>query len=96
MSRDGLLHPKCRTTSANGVIFVSDRRTEESHNAVAHDPANGALVAVNCLDHEFEHRIEDPLRGFWVPVSKELHGTRDIGEQNGDLFALALRGYLCG
>ena len=90
ISLDGLLHPQRRITCAHRMILVSDRRAEEGHNPVAHDPVHGALVAVDCLDHAFEHRVEDLLRGLGVAVSKELHRTLDIGEQNGDLFALAL------
>src|ERR1700688_1424316 len=93
ISRDGLLHPERRITSAHGMILVRERRAEEGHNPVALNIAHGALVAVDCLKHAFEHRIEELLRVFGVAVSKQLHRTLDIGEQYGDLFPLTLGGY---
>ena len=78
------------------MILMGDRRAEERHDAVAHDPVHGALVVVDRLDHAFEHRVEDLLRGLGVAISKQLHRTLDIGEQDGDLLALTLEGCPCG
>ena len=74
------------------MILVGDRRAEEGHDPVAHDPVHGALVAVDRLNHAFEHRVEELLRVLGVAVSKQLHRTLDVGEQHGDLLALALEG----
>src|SRR5438105_13728432 len=89
ISGDSLLHPEARITSANSMILEGERRAKEGHDPVAHNPVYGALVAVHCLDHAFEHRVEkELLRGLRVAVDKQLHRTLDIGEQHGDLFAL--------
>ena len=96
ISRDGLLHSERRITSAHGMILVGDRRAEEGHNSVAHNPVHGAFVAVDCLDHAFEHRVEELLRILRVAVSKQLHRALDIGEQHGDLLPLTLEGRLGG
>src|SRR5215216_2469693 len=93
--RDRLLHPEPCVTSAHGMILMGDRRAEEGQDAVAHDPVNGTLVAVNCLNHAVEHRIEELLCSFRVAVRKDLHRVLDIGEQYGDLFALTLDGGPC-
>ena len=77
------------------MILMSDRRAEKGQDPVAHDPVHGALVAVDCLNHAFEHRIEELLCSLGVAVRKHLHRTLDIGEQNGDLFALALEPCPC-
>src|SRR6516225_9106023 len=90
ISRDGLLHSERRITSAHGMIFVGDRRAEEGHNPVAHNSVHGPLIAVDCLDHAFEHRVEELLRVLRVAVSKELHRALDIREQHGDLLPLTL------
>src|SRR5262245_9784054 len=92
ISRDGLLHSERRITSAHGMIFVGDRRAEESHNPIAHNPVYGAFVAVDCLDHALEYRVEELLRVLRVAVSKRLHRTLDIREQHGDLLSLTLEG----
>src|SRR5260370_38946845 len=75
------------------MILERKRRAKEGHNSVAHNPVHGALVAVHCLYHAFEHRIEEELlRGLRVAVGKQLHRTLDIGKQYGDLLSLALEG----
>ena len=74
------------------MILMGDRRAEERHDPVAHNPVHGALVAVDRLDHAFEHRVEELLRILGVAVSKQLHRTLDVGEQHGDLLALTLEG----
>jgi hypothetical protein len=92
ISRDGLLHSERRITSAHGMILVGNRRAEEGHNPIAHNPIHGALVAMDCLNHAFEHRVEELLRVLRVAVSKQLHRALDIREQHGDLLPLTLEG----
>src|SRR6202142_1631367 len=75
---------------------MRERRAEESHNPVAHNPVHGALVAVDRLNHVFDHGIEELLRVFGVAVSKQLHRTLDVGKQHGDLLPLAFEGCLGG
>src|SRR6516225_11595371 len=94
ISRDGLLHSERRITSAHRMILVGDRRAEEGHNPVAHNPVNGTFVAVDRLDHPFEHRIEDLLRSLGVAVGEYLHRTLNICEQHSDLLALAFESLL--
>ena len=38
VSGDGLLHPERRITGAHGMILMRERRAEEGHNPVAHNP----------------------------------------------------------
>jgi hypothetical protein len=78
------------------MILVGDRRAEEGHDPVAHNPVDRTFVVVNCLDHPFEHRLEEILRSLGVAVGKDLHRTLDIREQHGDLLAFTLEAYPCG
>ena len=55
---------------------------------------DGALVAVDGLDHAFEHRVEELLRVLGIAVGKQLHRPLDVGEQHGDLLPLTLEGLL--
>ena len=75
------------------MILVGDRRAEEGHDAVAHDPVDRPFVVVNGLDHPFEHGLEQLLRSLGVAVRKDLHRTLDIREQHGDLLAFTLEAY---
>ena len=73
------------------MILEGERSAEEGHDPVAHYPVHGALIAVHCLDHAVEHRVEkELLRGLGVAVDEQLHRTLDVGEQHGDLLALTL------
>lgn len=49
---------------------------------------------VHCLNHAFEHRVDELLSLLWIAVGNQLRRTRDISEQNGDLLSLALEGCL--
>ena len=54
------------------MILVGERRPEQGHNAVAHNPVYGALVTVDCLNHAFEHRVEELLCGLGVAVEQSI------------------------
>ena len=47
-------------------------------------------VAVDGLHHAFEHRVEQFARLLGVAVSEQLHRAFEVGEEYGDLLALAL------
>src|SRR5262249_17938004 len=61
------------------------------HDAVPHDLVDGALVAVDGLHHPLQDGVEQLARLLGVAVGEELHGTLEVGEQDGDLLALALK-----
>src|SRR6185295_7407895 len=89
ISRHGLLHPQRRVARADRVVFVSEGRAEESHDAVAHHLIDGALVAVHGFHHPFEHGIEDLPRLLRIAVGEQLHRPLEIGKQHRHLLALA-------
>jgi hypothetical protein len=86
---DGLLHAQCRIASPHCVIFAGERRAEQRHDAVAHDLVDGAFVAMHRFHHLIEHRVEQLARLLGVAVGQQLHRSLEIGEQHGDLLALA-------
>jgi hypothetical protein len=45
---------------------------------------------VDGLHHAFEHGIEKLARLLGIAVGEQLHRALEVGEQNGDLLALAL------
>jgi hypothetical protein len=93
ISDHSLLHPEASVTGAHGMILKSERRAKKGHYPVAHNPVNSALIAMNCLNHAFEHGVEkELLRGFGVAANKQLHRTLDISEQDSDLLPLTLEG----
>ena len=78
------------------MVLVGERRAEQRHDPVAHDLVDGALVAVDGLHHPLEHGIEELPRLLGVAVGEQLHRALEVGEEHGDLLALALEGGLRG
>ena len=86
---DRRLHAERGVAGPDGVILVGQRRAEQRHDAVAHRPADGALVAVDGLHHALEDGVEELPRILGVAVVDQLGRALDVGEQDGDLLALA-------
>ncbi len=84
-----VLHPEGGIAGPHGVVLVGERRAEERHDPVAHHLVDGALVVVDGLHHALEHRIEELAGLFGVAVGEQLHGALEVGEEDGDLLALA-------
>jgi hypothetical protein len=85
----GVLHAERAEAGADGVVFVGHRRTEERHDPVTHDLVDGALVAVDCLHHQLEDRVENPAGLLRIAVGEQLHRALEVGEEHRDLLALA-------
>src|SRR4030095_479421 len=74
---------------AHGVVLVGERRPEQGHDAVAHDLVHRPLVPVYRVHHALEDRVEDATRVLRVAVGEQFHRPFEVGEQYGDLLALA-------
>jgi hypothetical protein len=73
---------------------MGHRRAEQRHDPVAHDLVDRALVAVDGLHHPLEHRVQELGGLLGVPVGQQLHRPLEVGEEEGDLLALAFEGAL--
>ena len=78
------------------MILVGERRAEERHDPVAHHLVDRALVAVDGLHHALEDGIEELARLLRIAVGEQLHRALEVGEEHGDLLALAFEGSLGG
>ena len=72
------------------MVLVGERGAEQRHDAVAHHLVDGALVAVDGLHHALEDRVEELAGLLGIAVGEQLHRALEIGEEHGDLLALAL------
>src|SRR5262245_17967966 len=90
---NGLLHPERRVASSHRMILMRERCAKERHDSVAHQLIDRALIAVDCLDHAVNHRLEEFLRILGIKVGKQFHRAIDVSEQHGDLLALTLECY---
>ena len=91
-----LLHPERGVARAHRVVLVGERRAEQRHDPVAHHLVDGALVAVDGLHHPLEHGVEELARLLGIAVGEQLHRALEVGEEHGDLLALALERALRG
>ena len=75
------------------MILVRLRRAEQRHDAVALNLVDDAVVAMNGILHEVEHRLQAPHRQF--RIAKTIDQARrisDIRKQQRLGFALAAFG----
>ena len=82
------LHRQGRVAGAQGVIFMRQRRAEQRHDAVAQNLIDGAFVAVHCIHHDMQDRIEILAHLFGIELFHHAGRTADVGEQYGHVFAL--------
>jgi hypothetical protein len=84
------LHPQRGVTGAHGMIFMGDGRAKQRHDSVAHHLVDRTLVPMDRVHHQLEHWIEDLPGLLGVAIGQQLHRALEVGEENGDLLALAL------
>ncbi len=96
VATDRALHVEGRIAGAHRVVLVGHRRAEEGHDPVAHHLVHRALVPVDGLHHPLEDGVEELPRLLGVPVGEQLHRALEVGEQDGDLLALAFESGLRG
>ncbi len=89
-------HPEGGVAGPHRVILVSERRAEQRHDAVAHDLVDRALVTVDRLHHPLEDRVQQLPALLGIALGQELHGALEVGEEDGDLLALAFERALGG
>jgi hypothetical protein len=88
--RDVVEHAEGRVPRAEGVVLEGERRPEERHDAVAKYLIDDAFVGVDGFHHQLDDGIEQASGVFGIAVHQELHRALDVGEQHGNLLALAL------
>ena len=81
-----------RVAGALRVVLVRDRRAEQRHDAVAGVLVHRPLEAVHALGEDGEEAVEDRVPLFGIELLGQLHRALDVGEQYGDLLALAFEG----
>ena len=78
------------------MVFMGERRAKQRHNPIAHDLVHGAFIAVHGRHHAFQHWVENRSRVFGIAIGQELHRAFHVGEEHGDLLALAFQGSFGG
>ncbi len=78
-----------RVARALRVILVRDRRAEQRHDAVAGVLVDRAFEAVHAVGEDREEALEDAVPRFRIELLGQLHRALHVGEEHGDLLALA-------
>src|SRR5262245_29374284 len=81
-----------RVTRALRMIFVSNGRTEQRHDAVACVLVDRPFEAVDALGEDREEAVHDPVPFLRVDLFGEIHRALHVGEENRDLLTLAFEG----
>ena len=71
----GALDRQRRVAGAHGVVLVRDRRAEQRHDAVAQNPVDRALVAVDGVHHHAERRIQNAPRVLRIGVPRSARAS---------------------
>ena len=88
VAADRLLHGQGGIGSAYRMVLMRQRR-KQGHDTITHDLVDGAFIAMHRLHHAFQHRVEELPGFFRIAVGQQLHGTSQVREQHGDVFAFA-------
>ena len=83
-----------RETRTLGMVLVRDRCAEQRHDAVAGELVDEALEALDAVGEDAEEALHDPRERFRIELPGQLHRALHVGEQDGDLLALAFDGGL--
>ena len=70
------------------MIFVSDRRAEQCHHAIAEELVDRALVTMDGAQDHLEGAVHDLVDLFWVQVRGHGREAGDVREEHGHLLAL--------
>ena len=74
------------------MIFMSQGRPEQGHNAIPHHLVHGPFIAMHRLHQALQDGVEQ-LPGFLgIAVGEEFHRIFEIGEEHGHLFAFTFEG----
>jgi hypothetical protein len=90
----GVTQTERRVAGALRVILVGDRRAEERHAAVPGELVDEPLEALDAVAEDAEEALHDLRPRLGVELLRQLHRALHVGEEDGDLLALALdRGF---
>src|SRR5712692_2838804 len=77
------------------MVFMGDRRAEESEDSVAHRLGHVPFVTMHCLHHQLEGWIDDKTGVFRIEVLDERGRAFDVGKEDSDSLAFAIRAPAC-
>ena len=76
----GLLHAQCGVAGAHSVVFMSQGRAEEGHDAIPHHLVDGTLVAVHGLYHTLQDRVQKLSSLLGVALCQQFHGSLQVSK----------------
>src|SRR5262245_63530119 len=83
------LDSRRRERSAAGMVLVRHGRAEQSHEAVASELIDGALVAMNLGERYSEESVKHVMHALCSNARRQPGRVDDVAEQDRNLLALA-------
>src|SRR5262245_1943722 len=80
---------QCGIAGALGVIFMSDGRAEQCHDAIAGVLIHRALEAMHAVSEDSEEAIKNLMPCLGVELLGQFHRAFHIGKQYSHLFTFA-------
>src|SRR5713101_5991852 len=77
------------------MIFVRDRRAEESKDAIASGLSHVTFVAMDRFHHQGQHWINNGTGFLGIKVLHQRHRAFDVGKEGGDSFAFTIARTAC-
>src|SRR5215510_3490579 len=72
------------------MIFMGKRRAKEGKDPVAQSLRHVTFIAVDCIHHELQSRVDNRAGLFGIEPFDERRRALEIGKQRGDGLALAI------
>jgi hypothetical protein len=87
----GRLNIEGRVQCAYGMVFMGDRSAEQGHNPVTGELIDGPFVAMHNFRESGEAPVHDLMKRLGIEPFRQSAEPHDIGEEHGDLLALAFQ-----
>ena len=90
-NRDPVAHQQRCAQRPLGIVFVSDGRTEHTHDSITHELFDEAAKAVDGAGHLLEQVALQRAYVLGIQALAERGEARQVGEQNGNGATIGLR-----
>jgi hypothetical protein len=92
VAADGVGEMEGGVTGPAGVILVGHGGAEEGHDPVAGELVHRSLEAVDAVTEDPHEAVHEPVPLLGVEFLLKVHRPLHVGEEDGDLLALAFQG----
>ena len=89
---DGALNAQSRVHGPTWAVFVRDGRTEQGHDPITRVLVDGAFETMHLSRNTLKAAVDEVVHDLGIELLGERGEAGHVGEQDGDLLALAFEG----